>query len=34
MARGVLSLAHQAGRLGGLLGARTHRYVQPANQGS
>jgi glycosyltransferase involved in cell wall biosynthesis len=33
VASGVLSLAHQAGRLGGLLGARTHRYVQPANQG-
>lgn len=32
LARGVLSLAHQAGRFGGLLGARTHRYVQPANQ--
>jgi hypothetical protein len=33
MACGALSLAHQAGRFGGLLGARTHRYVQPANQG-
>jgi glycosyltransferase involved in cell wall biosynthesis len=33
MARSVLLVAHQAGRVGGLLGARTHRYVQPANQG-
>ena len=32
MARSVLLVAHQAGRVGGLLGARTSRYVQPANQ--
>ena len=32
LARGTLSAAHQVGRIGGLLGARSHRYVAPTDR--